>query len=376
MGFDQWRQQEMTDLLKTTLAHLERLVSFDTQNPPREISTGGIFAYLQECLPGFEHTLTDHGAGAVSLLSKRGNPTLLFNVHLDTVPVAPGWSDNPHQLRLKDGTAIGLGACDIKGAAAALLTAASMTSGDAAFLFSSDEEANDPRCIAAFLATAHGFRDVIVSEPTNCLAVLAHRGITAATVQFTGQSGHASKITHTMQSAVHQALAWGAQALFMAEQEAHQRFGGLTGMPFNIGKMDGGIKANMIAGNAELRLGFRPLPTQSLQRLHQQFAALLPDVEKNYQVTFVGPPLPAGETAMAEEKRLLARDFAESLGLPIGHAVDFWTEASLFSQAGLNAIVFGPGDIAQAHTADEWVALEQLQTITEHYLHIFGLNHE
>lgn len=75
---------------------------------------------------------------------------------------------------------------------------------------------------------------------------------------------------------------------------------------------------------------------------------------------------------MAEEKRLLARDFAEGLGLPIGHAVDFWTEASLFSQAGLNAIVFGPGDIAQAHTADEWVALPQLQTITEHYLHILG----
>jgi N-acetylcitrulline deacetylase (EC 3.5.1.-) len=52
---------------------------------------------------------------------------------------------------------------------------------------------------------------------------------------------------------------------------------------------------------------------------------------------------------------------AESLQLPIGCAVDFWTEASLFSQAGLNAIVYGPGDIAQAHAADEWVALDQLQ---------------
>ena len=49
----------------------------------------------------------------------------------------------------------------------------------------------------------------------------------------------------------------------------------------------------------------------------------------------------------------------------MGNAVDFWTEASLFSQAGMTAIVFGPGDIAQAHTADEWVALDQLQAYAD-----------
>lgn len=67
-------------------------------------------------------------------------------------------------------------------------------------------------------------------------------------------------------------------------------------------------------------------------------------------------------TPAAEDRRLAARDLAEELGLPVGNAVDFWTEASLFSEAGLTALVFGPGDIAQAHTADEWVSLAQLQT--------------
>ena len=52
--------------------------------------------------------------------------------------------------------------------------------------------------------------------------------------------------------------------------------------------------------------------------------------------------------------------------------VDFWTEASLFSQAGLTAFVFGPGDIAQAHTADEWVALDQLDTYAAHAARIIG----
>lgn len=362
----------MSALLTQTIDHLKHLVAFDTRNPPREISTGGIFSYIQQQLPGFEFTLTDHGAGAVSLLAKRGSPTLLFNVHLDTVPAAPGWSRDPLALLLTEDTAVGLGACDIKGAAAALLAAANATGGDAAFLFSSDEEANDARCIEAFLATPHGFTDVVVSEPTRCQAVLAHRGIAAAIVRFTGESGHASAIKNPMQSAVHQALRWGAEALVLAEREAHQRFGGLTGMPFNIGKMEGGIKANMVAGEASLRFGFRPLPSQSLQQLHRQFADLLPHVAKNYEVTFTGQPLPAGDTASAEQRRLQARDLADALNLPIGHAVDFWTEAALFSEAGLNALVYGPGNIAQAHSADEWVALEQLQAAAERYTDILG----
>ena len=138
-------------------------------------------------------------------------------------------------------------------------------------------------------------------------------------------------------------------------------------MPFNVGKIQGGIKANMIAAEAGLRIGFRPLPTQSLPELHAGFATLLPGTAVDYQVTFAGSALPAGDTAMAESRRLQARDFAEGLGLPIGHAVDFWTEAALFSEAGLNALVFGPGDIAHAHSADEWVALQQLQTAASHY---------
>ena len=81
----------------------------------------------------------------------------------------------------------------------------------------------------------------------------------------------------------------------------------------------------------------------------------------DYEETFRGPSLPSGDVARAEERRLAARDLADELGLPIGNAVDFWTEASLFSAAGLTAFVYGPGDIAQAHTADEWVSLEQLQ---------------
>jgi acetylornithine deacetylase len=82
----------------------------------------------------------------------------------------------------------------------------------------------------------------------------------------------------------------------------------------------------------------------------------------NWEVPFKGEPLPA-----AGRDDRAARAFCERNGLEQGPDVDFWTEASLFSRAGLPALVLGPGDIAQAHAADEWVAIGQLQQALEWY---------
>ena len=212
-----------------------------------------------------------------------------------------------------------------------------------------------------------------MAEPTRCEAVLAHRGISSVLMHFRGQAGHASGADAMHASALHHAMRWGSRALDLVEAESHQRFGGLTGLRFNIGRVEGGIKANMIAPAAEVRFGFRPLPSMSIDALHARFGTLVePGPVTRYEETFRGPPLPAGDVAAAEEHRLQARDLAEALGLPIGNAVDFWTEASLFSAAGMTAMVYGPGDIAQAHTADEWVSLEQLQRYGDSVVRILG----
>ena len=349
-------------MLNTILQHLESLVSFDTRNPPRLIGSGGIFDYIRAQLPGYRCEVTDHGDGAVSLLAVRGNPRRVFNVHLDTVPSSEGWSADPFTLRVSADRAIGLGACDIKGAAAGLIAAANATQGDAAFLFSSDEEASDPRCIAAFLGSDHGFSEAIIAEPTRCEAVLAHRGISSVLLKFKGEAGHASGANALHANALHQAMRWGGGALDFVASEANHCFAGLQGLRFNIGRVEGGIKANVIAPSAEVRFGFRPLPSHDIDTLHARFGTCAaPGALDRYQETFRGPSLPAGDATYAEQRRQAAQSLAESLYLPVGNAVDFWTEAALFSQAGLTAFVYGPGDIAQAHTADEWVALAQLQ---------------
>ena len=139
--------------LPSILALLERLVAFDTRNPPRAIGKEGLFAFLAESLgPGFTCSLTDLGDGCVSLLAVRGAPALLFNVHVDTVPRDPGWARDPFALQVDGDRVVGLGACDIKGAAACLVEAARRTTGDVALLFTSDEEAGSSRCVRSFLS--------------------------------------------------------------------------------------------------------------------------------------------------------------------------------------------------------------------------------
>jgi len=349
------------------LDHLKDLVGFDTRNPPRAIPAA-LFDHLQSRLAGKDFAIEtkDHGAGCLSLFARRGEPRLIFNFHLDTVPAADGWSGDPFLLRVDSERAIGLGACDVKGAAAAMLAALDGTDAPAALLFTTDEEAGDDRCIREFLHTnRQSWRGAVVAEPTNCKAVIAHRGLATASGLFRGIAGHGSAERALTDSALHEAVRWASRALAAVEEERDRAVGGLTGLRFNLGVLHGGTKSNMIADSAQLRFGVRSRPGEDPRQVVMRLQSLAPDPARvAWEPGFAGPSLPApgGEAA--------ARAFASELGLPVGDAVDFWSEAALFAEAGFPSLVFGPGSIAQAHAADEWVALAQLRDAEATYRRI------
>ncbi len=345
-----------------TLTHLERLVAFNTTNPPRAIDEAGLFAYVRQALPGFAFRSWNHGDGCISLLATRGAPRLLFNFHVDTVPVAEGWTRDPFVLGVEGDRAIGLGACDIKGASACMLAAAALTSGPVALLFTSDEEAGSSQCIKRWLKDqATAFDQVLVAEPTRTLEVVAHRGIATCTGTFTGTPGHASADRALDDSAVHEAVRWAGRALAAAHEAQTETFGALHGIRFNLGRIEGGVKPNMIAGEATLRFGVRPLPNQDPLGVLERLWALAPNADRvRWAPGFLAPPLRRSPTPLPVDLRT---DSIE---------VDFWTEAALFSEAGYPTVVYGPGDIAQAHTVGEWVALDQLNTVTETYARLIG----
>ncbi len=356
--------------LDAVLDHLRALVGFDTCNPPRNIrADAGLFPWLRQQLPGFRFQLEDSGNGCISLLAERGEPELLFNFHVDTVPANEKWQRDPFRLQVEGDRAYGLGACDIKGAAACMLAAVAQSDGPVALLFSSDEEAGNSTCIRNYLKHNH-YRRVVVAEPTGAQAVLAHRGIGTAVVEFAGVPGHASAARALEDSAIHRMGRWLDRALRHVEQWSDSRYLNLGGIRFNAGRVVGGIKPNMIAGDCELKFGLRSLPAQQPEALLNELVALAePGWIRHWETGFLAPALPADD---APEALQAGRALADELGLPQGEAVDFWTEASLFSQAGCAALVFGPGDIAQAHTADEWVRLDQLETVLGHYRRILA----
>ncbi|HEU4536068.1 MAG TPA: acetylornithine deacetylase [Polyangiaceae bacterium] len=347
------------------LEHLRWLVACDSQNPPRR--PGALVDRLVETLrPRLEVEVSDLGEGCVCIYAHRGRPRVLFNVHVDTVPAAPGWEGDPFALRLTAGRAFGLGACDVKGAAAALLAALEAADpADAALLFTTDEEAGRGRCVAEFAARRLPFEAVVVAEPTSSLAVVEHRGVGTATAVFRGEAGHSSAAAPGP-SALHGLVRWANGAL--AHAAAAEAKGGVR---FNLGVVEGGQKPNMVAAEARARFGVRPGPGVDPAAVIAEFAALPGGEGASFATDFVGPPLPPSGTPELGRR---ARRTAAALGLPLGGPVDFWTEAALFARAGYPALVFGPGDIARAHAPGEWVGLAELIDAAETYARL--LRHE
>ncbi|MFO0661575.1 MAG: acetylornithine deacetylase [Polyangiaceae bacterium] len=320
------------NLIGEVLSHLASLVRFDTRNPPREITAGdsSIFGYLRASLGSeFRHEIVDLGDGCISLLSVRGSPKWLFNFHLDTVPADPGWAQDPHELRVVDDRAFGLGACDTKGAMACALVAAAHTTNDVALLFTSDEEAGSSRCVKHFLGTKPSYEGVIVAEPTAGKAILEHRGIATSTGVFSGTAGHASSPGALSASALHEATRWASRALEFAASCDGDTHGSLNGIRFNLGVVQGGTKPNMIASRAEVKFGTRPRPDQVGITLLESIWALAVDPSRvTWTPGFLAPSLPCrpslAETQIAVDA---AKEWALSMGLEIGAPVDFWTEA-------------------------------------------------
>ncbi len=345
---------------------LSDLVACDTQNPPRRIEPHGP---IHQCLtrwldPGFEISVEDYGMGRVNWLAIRGKPTRLFNVHLDTVPAAEGWSHPPLQLTLDAEKGYGRGVCDIKGAAACLIAAANQCA-DVAILFSSDEEGSQSCCIDEFCqsATASLFGSFVIAEPTGCEAVLGHRGYLSVTGKFRGVSGHTSQHHLLPKSANHLAARWVAQALQQVAEFENKDLGGESAC-FNVGRLEGGLKNNMVSDHclvtwsARMPAGF---PNQNLLKALQ----IEDTAEVQWQTTFDGPPLPGGLVQYQETQA-----WCQEHDLVVANHVDFWTEAALFARLGQPTIVLGPGDISQAHTVDEWVAIEQLEKASNRYLEL------
>ena len=316
----------------------------------------GLEIEFQEVFPG--------RANLLARLTPAGKVArrILLAPHLDVVGGTPG-QFNPVT---KNGRIYGRGACDTKGSVAAMFTAlmnvaASKqrpTQTEIVFAGLVDEE--NGQCGSRTLA-ASGFKAdlAIVGEPTRLQVVSAHKGDLWLRLETHGRSAHGS-VPHLGRNAVHEAarVVELLETIYAAQLRArrHPLLGHGT---INVGAIRGGVQANIVPDECSVIADRRTLPGETEASVRRELGALFR--KHKLAVTIhdtKGAPCNPTET---DPKLPLVQQFLRAAGRRRTIGVAFFCDAAPLSAAGTPSIVFGPGDLAQAHTADEWIAVESLE---------------
>jgi acetylornithine deacetylase len=304
---------------------------------------------------------------------------LLFDVHQDTVPI-DGMTIAPFLPRVEQGRMYGRGACDIKGGMAAMLLALrrlcrEQPRGAASVVLACTVDEEFTHTGSSQLAlTEHGAELAIVAEPTLLDLVHCHKGALRWKIRTRGVSCHSAtprlgkNAIYTMSRVIEALIAY-AESLECAPADP------ILGSPsLSVGRIEGGQSVNVVPDWCEIEIDRRLIPGEEAGEAYDRLRAFLRDRLGELDDIEFGdpwvcmPPLPsrlgdwAGPLTHAV-KKATGREPA-LCGAPYG------TDAGPLGSAGLPCVVFGPGDIAQAHTCDEWVELDQVRQAAEAYYQI------
>jgi len=372
-----------------------------SQAPGREAAIGrflvdwfharGIEAELAPAVGDRANVIAWHGHP--SLDTRAAGRTLLLNGHIDTVPA--GAMKEAFTPRIEDGVLWGRGACDMKAAVAAMagvlaatareLSGASSTTpgrgaplrGTLVFVGTVDEETGSlgvKRLVESGLKADYA----IVGEPTNLRAAIAHKGACFIRIVLTGRGAHGSCPEKGVS-----ATSYGARIVTAIEDELRPRLAKRTypllgASTVSVGRISGGTEPNIVAERCEIDVDRRTLPGEAdtVGEVRDVVAAICDGVEGlTYEVyeterTSTVPHVALG-TAPDSPLVLAASAACRTAGLqadPVG--VTYWTDGAHLAANGIETLILGPGDIADAHGPNDHVEVEDIVTAARIYLHI------
>jgi len=305
---------------------------------------------------------------------------LLLEAHLDTVS-AEGMTIDPFAAEVRNGRVYGRGACDVKGGLAAMVASVARLAAerppampDIVIACTVNEEAGFSGAqglaaglrgeLASFLPSLP--TACIVTEPTDLRPVVGHKGVVRWRCHTTGQAAHSSEPARG-ENAIYRM----ARVVTALESYANETLARMPTDPFcggatlSVGTITGGTGVNTVPDQATIDIDLRTLPSEDpldACRAVQSFLAARPEL--NFEIQHDPPHLCVGGLA-SEQNQSLAQQLiaAGATGPPLG--VAYSTNATAYAAVGIPTVVFGPGSITQAHTADEWIAIEELNAAVE-----------
>ncbi len=341
-----------------------------------------IKAHLDE--QGIPYHLVPNEDGTKASLHCRIGPAadggVILSGHMDVVPVdGQDWNTDPFQLTEKNGKLYGRGSCDMKGfLACCLAVLPEMVAADLQkpiyLAFSYDEEIG---CLAG-PALVHAIRNTytekpqyaIIGEPSLMQPIVGQKGICIYETTVTGSAGHSSRIKQEV-SAIHEAarlILWLENKMdaLIAAGQTDDRFSP-NHTTLHVGTLQGGIAPNVIADTCSFHWDVRTIPKDDLEAIVAEFGKYCREREDILQKRFPGacivtrehhPPVPPLDTPEHYPVVELTRTLS---GNRVLSTVAFAAEAGQFAQGGFESVICGPGSIAQAHRANEFIAQEQLE---------------
>jgi len=370
----------MTDLASTK-AILRDLIAFPTISTDSNLAMiDHMAAYLSDLGAKVDvfHDETGAKANLFATLGPDRAGGLVLSGHSDVVPVADqDWASDPFKMDERDGKLFGRGTCDMKGFIAAALAMAPEYAKlnlkrPIHFSFTHDEETG---CLGASAMipelVKRGYKPAmaVIGEPTEMRIIEGHKGCCEYTTTFHGLAGHGSSPDLGVNAAEY-AVRFVACLMELREEMKTRTPENSRFEPpwttMNIGGLRGGVAHNVIVSKAEVDWEFRPVQKSDFDHMKSAINSYVADTLLP-AMRAVHPDADIHTQTIGEVDGLepmddnAIKDLVMHLtGANTADVVPFGTEAGLFQSIGMSAIVCGPGSIAQAHKADEYVALDQL----------------
>jgi succinyl-diaminopimelate desuccinylase len=301
----------------------------------------------------------------IARLSPAGKPrqTILLAPHLDTVNAV---SEKQFVPRRRNGRLWGRGACDTKGSIAAMLQALCEIAGsksrprETEIIFAGLVDEENAQAGSRALARRGLKADLaIVGEPTRLRVVTAHKGSLWFQLETRGQSAHGAR-PELGRNAVHlMARVVDALETDYAARLRRRRHALLGCATVSVGTIQGGTQPNIVPDACAITVDRRTLPGETEAGVSREIAAFLR--RQNLKAAMAGTKLAPCLPMETNPGLPLVRQLLRCAGQREPAGVDFFCDAAVLAENGIPSVVFGPGDIAQAHTADEWISLASLE---------------